>query len=43
MNLPQDVCTMMGRIRQGRRSRNMVLYLVACALAMVLVLMTEEE
>jgi len=43
MNLQQEVCLLMGRPKQPRTIRSLLLYLVALALAAVLLLLLVEE
>lgn len=43
MNLQQEVCLLMGRPKQPRSIRSLLLYLVALALAAVLMLLVEES
>ena len=43
MNLQQEVCLLMGRPKQPRTIRSILLYLVALALAAVLMLLVEES
>ena len=43
MNLQQEVCLLMGRPKQPRTIRSLLLYLVALALAAVLMLLVEES
>jgi hypothetical protein len=43
MNLQQEVCLLIGRAKPWRRPRNMALYIVACALTIVLALLAEPN
>lgn len=43
MNLQQEVCLLMGRPKQPRTIRSLLLYLAALALAAVLLLLVEES
>jgi len=42
MNLQQEVCLLMGRPKPWRKPRSLLLYLILCALAIVLLLLHEE-
>ncbi len=43
MNLQQEVCLLMGRPKQPRNIRSLLLYLAALALAAVMLLLVEES
>jgi len=42
MNLQQEVCLLMGKPRPRLKPRSLLLYLILCALAIVLLLLHEE-